>query len=152
MLPRQKNWVFLACMFIVALFSVAIVFQNVRYQGRALTQSRSAANIQEIMAEIATVEKPLTDSFRNGTVNRHEVYSQASRLAVLLDNLVGQVPENPTAQRIGDWDLRTTKAVLVANRLADLAGDPSTDWTLAAPAFRSLKKTCLDCHQQFRKE
>ena len=152
MLARQKNWVFLACMLIVALFSVALVFQNVKYQGRSLNQSKSASNVQEVMAEIGTIEKQLSTSFRDGTVTRHQVYAQASRLSVLLDDLVREEPENPTPQRVGDWDLKSNKAALAANRLADLAGGTSTDWTLAAPAFRSLKKTCLDCHQQFRKE
>ncbi len=152
MLPRQKNWVFLACMLIVALFSVAIVFQNVRYQGRVLTQSSSASNIQEMMGEIETLQKELNVALQSGSPNRHEVYSKASRMAVLLDNLIAETPENPTAERVGDWDLRSTKAALAANRLADLAGEPSADWTLEAPAFGSLKKSCLDCHQQFRKE
>ena len=152
MQPQQKNWVFLATMLFVALFSVVIVFANVRYQGRSLSRASTVSNIEELMGEIEDVNQRLKSTLRNSGPSRHEVYAEASRIASLLEELVKETPENPTPDRIGNWDHDTSKSVAAAHRLADIAGDPTTDWTLAGPAYGNLQKTCVDCHNQFPKK
>ena len=150
--PKQKNWVFLACMLMVALFSVVVVFRNVRYQGRYAGQAPSATNVQDIMTEIEISRRALESAIRSGPSARSEVYARAGKISALLDELVKEAPENPTADRIGEWDRLSTKAVYAATRLADIAGDPAANWGDAAPAYGTLKRSCFDCHERFRKE
>ena len=150
--PEQKNWVFLATMLIIALFSVVLVFSNVKYQGRSLARGAVASNVEEIMGEIKVEDERLKASLRNPGQKRHEVYSEASRIVGLLEELIKETPENPTPQRVGDWDRLTSRSVAAANRLADIAGDTATEWAKAEPAYRALQKTCIDCHDQFGKK
>ncbi len=152
MAPKQKNWVFLACMLIIAIFSVVVVFRNVKHMGQYTGQSVSTTNIQEVMAEVEIVNKAIERALTLDGGNRAEVYARASKVASLLEELVKEAPDDANSNRIGDWDEKTTKAVAAANLLADVAGDPASDWSKAPAAFRSLRKSCVDCHDQFRKE
>ena len=152
MQAKQKNWVFLACMLIVALFSVVVVFRNVKYMGRAPGLNPTTLNVQEIMAEIEASNKILETSVKSGAGNRPELYARASKVAALLDELIKETPDNPTVERIGDWDRRTTKSVHAANRLADLAGDTGADWSKVVAVNRALQQSCVECHDQFHKD